>query len=256
VSSATEGKAIQFRAVEYVHWDDAAVREAVELSDGCVIIPSTEPIPERVFRVFRSETSKVVFLDGDLTEHGLPSIRLFGSQHIEEIFEHLWSLGHRRIDCLNTQGRNDEIESRIDQWRSFVETKGGTGQLFDDPAPPYTDPISRAHRKMHEVLAEHRHELSAVVCTTAPAALAAMRACHDLGVRVGDEVSLCTINNEPTGKYFYPSLTGLEMPNIGPMLEPFFEWFAGPDGSWPADLLVTPGVSTLLKGESTGPAPR
>ena len=221
-----------------------------------MIIPSSEPIPERVLRVFTRPDAKVAFLDGDLIEHGLPSIRLVADAYINEMFEHLWSLGHRRIDCLNTQGRNDEIEARIGLWRRFIESKGGTGVLHDDPAPPFTDPMARARRAMGDVLDEHLHELSAVVCTTAPAALAAMRACHDRGVRVGEQVSICTINNEPTGEYYFPSLTGLEMPDIGPMLAPIFEWFGGPEGPWPHKLEIVPAESTLLKGESTGPSPR
>jgi len=256
VAEATKDRDIQLRAVEFVHWDDAAVRDAVENSDGCVVIPTTEPIPERVFRRFTAEHTKVVFLDADLTSHGIPSIRLVSKEHIAEIFEHLWSLGHRRIDCLNTQGRNDEIESRIEQWKTFIDRRGGTGELFDDPAPPFTDPMERARALMHRVLDERRGTLSAIVCTTAPAALAAVRGCHDRGVRVGEELSVCAINNEPTGRYYVPSLTGLEMPDIGPMLEPCFAWFAEEnDEPWPHDYLITPAASTLFRGESTGPAP-
>ncbi|MEM7754412.1 MAG: LacI family DNA-binding transcriptional regulator [Planctomycetota bacterium] len=255
-TAADNDDRVRLRSLEYLHWDDAVVREAVENSDGCIIIPSTEKIPDRVMKVFKAQSTKVVFLDANLTDQGLVSVRLVAEEYIAEIFEHLRSLGHRRIDCLNTQGRVDEIESRIDQWRRFIGAHGLQGTLFDDPAPPYTDPTSRAHRKMHEVLEQHRGQLSALVCTTSPAALAAMRACHDLGVKVGSEVSICTINNEPTGKYFFPSLTGLEMPDIGPMLERCFEWFAAaPDAPWTHDLLITPAESTLLKGESTGPAP-
>lgn len=40
------------------------------------------------------------------------------------------------------------------------------------------------------------------------------------------------------------------------MLAPIFEWFDGPEGPWPHDPEIVPAESTLLKGESTGPAPR
>ncbi|MAY75763.1 MAG: hypothetical protein CMJ31_13815 [Phycisphaerae bacterium] len=256
VARATDRRGVQSRAFEYVHWDDAIVREAIDGADGLFVIPSTEPIPPRLLRDFAAPGAKVVFLDGDLTDQGIPSVKLFAPAHLELIFEHLWELGHRRIDCLNTQGRNGEIDHRIDDWRTWLERRGGEGELFDDPTPPYEDTTSRAHEAMRRVLSERRDRLSALVCTTQPAAVGAMRACRDVGVEVGVDVSICTINNEPTGRYFCPSLTGLEMPDIEPLLEPALGWFASSDESWPDDLRISPASPILFTGESTGPARR
>ncbi|MEM7680712.1 MAG: substrate-binding domain-containing protein [Planctomycetota bacterium] len=255
ITRAAEQAGVQLRPVEFMHWYDPVVKEALGGSDGVLLIPSTEPIPGPLLKEFALPEHKAVFFDSDMTEHDLPSIRLFARSHISKLLDHLWGLGHRRIDCLNAQGHNHEIERRVSHWRDWLERRGGRGELWDAPAEPFEDPIACAHQAMRQVLEKPGQERGAVVCTTQPAALGAIRACHDVGVRVGVDVSICTINNEPTGRYFVPSLTGLEMPDVAPLLKRCFAWFADPDAEWQGDLRVVPTRPILFPGESTGPAP-
>lgn len=246
---------IQFRPFEYMYWYDSIVNDALRGSDGLIVMPSTEAIPLQTLKAFQAEGTKVVILDGDLTDRGIPSIRLFGRSHIKEVFEHLWKLGHRRIDCLNTQDRNDEIERRITHWQAWLAERGGEGTLWDSPAQAYADPTAQAHQAMRSILRSSDHMLSAIVCTTQPAAIGAIRACADLGVTVGRDISICAINNEPTGRFFCPSITGLELPDLEPMLSRCFDWFSSGQREWPEnELLMTPQTSRMLFGESTGPA--
>lgn len=254
ISQVAEQANVQFRPVEYVHWYDPAIKEAIEGSDGLFVIPSTESIPPQVLREFSNPENKVVLFDGDLTEHGIPSIRLFSRDHITMLFEHLWDLGHRRIDCLNAQGRNDEIIRRIDHWQTWLDDKGGIGTLWDTPAPPYEDPTSRAYQTILAIARKPAYPLGAIVCTTQPAAIGAIRACHEAGRVVGKDVSVCTINNQPTGRFLTPSLTGLEMPDIESVVNQCFDWIARKDEPWEGDLRLVPEACNLLKGESTAPA--
>lgn len=252
ISNAADAGRVRFRPVEYVHWRDPVVTEALDGSDGVMVIPSTEPLPGKLLEQFRSGHRKVVFFDADETAHGIPSIRLFSRRHITALYEHLWSLGHRQIHCLNAQGRNAEIERRIDHWRSWLAEKGGEGNLWDTPTPPYGDPTSRGYQTMRSVLGGGGADLGAVVCTTQPAAIGAMRAAYEARLTIGREVSICTINNEPTGQYFCPSLTGLDMPDVNSLLERCFNWFAMNGDPFPGELRMEPNEPNLFKGESTG----
>ena len=250
VDHATIGKPIRFRAFEYAHWDDGIVKEALDGCDGVVIVPSTEPIPDRVRKALTAGPAKAVFLDGDLSELGVPSIRLFPDRHIRGLLEHLSDSGHEPIHCLNTQGKNPELDRRIELWRAHLIEHDLDGSLWDDPTPPYEDPMLRAHAAMKHIIKTAPRPLGAFVCTTQPAALGAMRACYEAGVEVGRDVAICTINNEPTGWYFCPSLTGLETPDFEPLLHPCFDWFAG-ERPWKGDLVVEPVEIPLFIGEST-----
>ena len=254
ISQAAEQQDVLLRPVEYVHWHDPVVREALEGSDGLLVIPSTEPIPQSLLKAFSAGEHKVVFFDDDMSGHGIPSIRLFASGHIVQLFDHLWNRGYRRIDCLNAQGRNDEIDRRIGEWRAWLEARGASGTLWDRPAKPFADALASGYDAMRHVLrGPSRPE--AIVCTTQPAALGAMRACHDAGLALGRDVAICTINNEPTGRYFCPSLTGLEFPKVEPLLTPCFRWFAAPQRKWEGSLRIVPRKATLFIGESTGATP-
>lgn len=253
VDHSTVGRPMQFRSFEYTHWDDGIFKESLDACDGVVIVPSTEAIPDRVMRSLKAEKNRVMILDGDLSSDGIPSIRLFPDGHIRGLLSHLSDMGHSLISCLNTQGKNPEIKRRIGLWREHILTHGLGGELWDDPAPPYEDPMVRAHAAMRHRIKTSRGQLGAVVCTTQPAALGAMRACYEAGLVVGRDIAICTINNEPTGWYFCPSLTGLEAPEFVPLLDPCFRWFAGDRDAWEGDLLIEPDDIPLFIGESTDP---
>ncbi len=255
VAQAANDHGVRFRPVEYVHWYDPSVNDALAGADGVFVIPNTEPLPAAVIKAFLAPERKVVFLDDDMTGHGIPSVRFFAPRHVVGVFDHLRKLGHRTIDCLNVQGHSHEIGQRIGEWRNWLARHSLAGTLHDHPVAAYGDPTAAAYRSIQLFIQRFRSRLpSALVCTTQPAAVGAIRACHDAGLKAGEAISIAAINCEPTGRYFCPSLTGLETPDIGPLLEGCFSWFAAGGSGWQGPLLVTPHSPRLHKGESTGRA--
>ncbi|MCC6492066.1 MAG: substrate-binding domain-containing protein [Pirellulales bacterium] len=239
---------VGLRPAQFVHWDEAAVLEATEQARAAIVIPYGPEIPQRLLEPFRN--NKVVILDGDFTSEGLPSIRLFRDECIERVFEHLYALGHRRVDCLNTQNRNLEIDRRIRAWRQWRERRGLGGTLWDDPAPVFTDPTEVACRLIRKLLDEKADVATAIVSTTCPAAMGAVRACWERGLAVGKDLSICAVNIEPPAEYYCPSITGLNTPELKDVLEQCFQWFFSRQG-WRGPLLVEPRTSDLFMGEST-----
>lgn len=250
IARAAAMRGAKFRALEYVHWDDAVIGDALDSDGGVVIVPSTEQMPARRLRAFQAAASKVVMFDADMSDEGIPSIRLFTGDHIALLFKHLRDLGHSRIDCLNAQGHNAEIDRRVAHWRNWLAANGCEGVFHDNPAPPYSDPTALAHDRMLEIVSQPDRP-SAIVCTTQPAAVGAIRACHDQGIRVGRDIAIASINNEPTGRFFTPSITGLDMPDVQAQLDICFEWFASDRKVWDGPLRQSPADSPLFIGEST-----
>ncbi|TWT92861.1 lac repressor [Botrimarina colliarenosi] len=248
VTEAAEKRGLAIRPGQFVHWDDKAVVDVVEQAKGTVIIPYGPVVPQRLIEHLRA--NKVVVLDGDFSAEGLPSIRLFSDACIERVLDHFWDLGHRHIDCLNTQNRNTEINRRIAIWQNWLSRKGGRGDLRDDPAPIYTDPTATAYRLMSRLLDEGESEATGFIATTCPAAIGSVRACYERGIVVGRDRSIGSINLEPPSEYFCPSITGLNTPDLTDLLERSFDWFAG-DHGWRGDLLMEPTNSSLFLGEST-----
>ncbi|HRX87303.1 MAG TPA: substrate-binding domain-containing protein, partial [Phycisphaerae bacterium] len=250
VSAALEKRGLTLRPVQFVHWDDPIIVDAVSNAGGVLIIPSADSISARILEPIRQ--SKVVALDADFSGDGVPSIRLFPDRHVRMVFDHLAELGHTRVDCINTQCRNPEIDRRIDLWHEWLEARDIQGRLWDYPAPSYADPTPYAHEMMCRLIDQKRTAATAFVCTTFPAALGAVRSHWERGIRVGADVSVCAINIEPPARYYCPSISGLDMPDLSGVLTKCFRWF-GQDKPWRGNALLEPAQPVFFAGESTGP---
>jgi DNA-binding LacI/PurR family transcriptional regulator len=250
VSDFAEKRNFRLRPVQYVHWDESTIVEAAEQARGAFVIPSGEVIPQRLIETFKE--NKVVILDGDFASFGLPSIRLFSEENIEKVLDHLYELGHRHVDCVNTQNQNSEIERRISIWERWTQKKDVKGQLWDKPAPPYTDPTIISYNLMSKLLDENQTHATAMIGTTCPAAIGMMRACWERDYRVGKQISVCSMNIEPPAEFFCPSITGLNMPNISDVLETCADWMFGDSEAYSAATLLEPKETSLFEGESTG----
>ena len=249
VADAAARRGLTLRPDQFVHWDEQALVDVVAQAKGTLVIPYGPVIPAIPLKHFND--NKVVILDGDFTSDGLPSIRLFSDVCIERVLDHLWKLGHRRVDCINTQNRNPEIDRRIGIWERWLSRRGCQGELRDDPAPVFSDPTILAYRLMSRLIDDRTSTASAFISTTCPAAIGAIRACYERDIAVGTDISICAINLEPPAEFYCPTITGLNTPELSGVLGKCFEWFAS-DKPWSGPMLLEPQDSNLFEGESTG----
>lgn len=245
---------LSVRAVDFVHWDDACIPKTLAGFDGVFLIPSSEPIPEAVLHRL-SEAKNLVVLDTDLSNRGIPSVQLMPPTFVHHLAEHLYDLGHRRIDCLNTQPRDEVICNRIDQWQLWQKIRKVEGNLIDDPVQPYENPLPRAYQTMKQCLEAGTFDATALLCITEPAAVGALRALHEHGIAVGKDISVCSFDGAGSGRYSCPSVTSIEPPNPAAYLEVCLEWFLKRNEPWVGPLLIQPMEVPLFIGESTGPCP-
>jgi DNA-binding LacI/PurR family transcriptional regulator len=250
VSEAAQLYGISLRPVQYVHWDDPVLATAVTNPAGMILVPSSVDVPDHLLASLRS--SKSIALDLDLSEYDVPSIRLFPDAHIIKVFNHLRELGHTRIDCVSTQYHNPEIERRIQLWRKYLQRHALTGELFERPTRSFEDAMAVAYQLMCETLAAGPLKATALVGTTFPAAVGAMRACWEKGLVVGKDISICAINIESPAKYMTPSVTGLDTPDLTKLLHQCFDWFSS-DGEWTGSMCMQPNSAHFVIGESTAP---
>ncbi|MEL7484075.1 MAG: GntR family transcriptional regulator [Planctomycetota bacterium] len=253
---------VRLRTIEYTYWYDSIITEAMQGADGLFIIPSTEELPDHLLDAFVDGSNRVVFFDADMSDRGIPSIRLFAELHFRALFDHVKETGRERIDCLNTQGHNDEILQRLASWRVWAETNGVEGKAWDHPVEPFEDPIEAAHAVVHGIVTGSDPKPDALVCTTYPAAVGAVRALRDQGIEAGVDIAVCSMNIEFPGRFASPSITGLEFPDIEPLLVDVFEWFkadnassngSGDTSNWSGQHLIVPKEPALFIGETTRP---
>ena len=250
VRGAMEGQNCILRTLTFEHYGDASIAAAIDGFGGIFFLPPASEIPTWLSSKMKNSSCKVVVLDQDATDAGLPSVVMFPPLTERKLLEHLVQLGHRRIDCVNTQACDRIIEGRIEAWRSFITENKLVGQLH---SLTEFNPINSAYQLIKHRLMEGKPIGSALVCTTGPAALGAMRAFYDAGIKVGRDVSVCAVNDEGLGAYLIPSLTCLQSPPRAPFLDRAIHWML--HGEWTGPLLVQPDDVPMFVGDSTGPAP-
>jgi biotin operon repressor len=251
VQAALEGYPVTFRPMLYAHWADPVLSDALHACDAMFLLRSVEQMPQLVVSKIAQSKCRVVVLDHDETAAGLPSVVLFPPAEEVRLLDHLIHLGHRRIDCVNTQSSDAVIQDRIKAWQEYIEQHGVSGQLRSQPI--FT-PMQGAYRMIKDLLREGRPLGTALFCTTGPAAVGAMRALHEAKLEIGRDISVCAVNDEGIGRYMLKTLTALESPPRALYLRKPVEWMFGA-GPWNGELLVQPKDLNLFEGESTGPAP-
>jgi LacI family transcriptional regulator len=169
--------------------------------------------------------------------------------------DHLYKLGHRHIDCLNTQPPGRLIQDRIDQWLFWKRAHQLAGQMIDQPVQSYMDPVPQAYSVVKQLLEAKQFNATALLCITNEAATGAIRALYEAGLQVGKDVSVCAVDGAKAARYQVPSRTALEAPDQTPYLGACIEWMAKRNEPWTGPLLMQPTDVALFAGESTAPCP-
>lgn len=243
------------RTVVYSDWDDVLLSNALGGFDGAFLMQAGEtPSPEVIQRLVKA-SCPVVSLDADLSEHGIPSIWQFPPGCVSDLLDHLFDLGHRNIACINTAPFNRVIQQRIDDWKSWCNNRGLESRLISMPQEPGTvdAPAMTAYRIAQDVLQKKHLSSTAVFCTTVWCAAGTIKAAKSTGLKVGKDLSVCTVNDEFLAPWMDPTITSLRMADPKPMLTKCVKWMKEGGTGWRGSKLLVPKKVPLYIGDSTGP---
>ena len=257
VETAAADANARVRTILYVHWDDPILLDAIENFDGTFLFPSGEEMPARINKRIRDARQSITVFEQDLTANGICSVCLFPVFFTQRLLDILGNLGHRIVDCFNVQTIDPVITKRIEQWHLWRAMHKISGQLHGEPVKPYTPYASQlkwAYDQMCKILSNKELKATALFCTTAIAAIGAIRAARDMGIKIGEDLSICTVNDEGLARYLSPSLTCVEMPDPTPYIRMCIERMQSHDDEWSGSLLIQPSQPEMFIGESTGPA--
>ncbi|MFA5689760.1 MAG: substrate-binding domain-containing protein [Kiritimatiellales bacterium] len=250
---AAQAYGMRVRLVPYVHWDDPILLNALNSFDGIVLIPLPTPMPERVRIRFEQTDRPVVAMMMDMTELGIPSLIRTPTDWMDHLLDHLLSLGHCRIDCLNTQPLGATIQARINRWMTWRQENDVDGRAYNEPVAPFEMTAGRAYDVVADLIRSGEPVMPALLCTTLTTAIGAIRAFSDIGIRVGHEIAVATVSDEGLAQWTVPRITSLEWPNVKPQLSKCMDWIAGGGGRWDGPLKMVPKEPKLFIGDSTVP---
>jgi DNA-binding LacI/PurR family transcriptional regulator len=252
VERAGEKFGASVRLVDYVHWQDAVIPQTLLGFDGVFLVPSSAPIPEAMLTRF-GQAGNLVVLEGDMTDRGVPSADMLPAVFIDRLGDHLYQLGHRNIDCINTQPRDRVVTQRLERWAFWKQLHRVDGQVIDAPVAPYQHPTPQAYTVMARLLKAGEFHATAVLCITDDVTTGVIRALQEYGLQVGKDVSVCAMEGAGMARYQWPSRTVLEPQDPLRFVEVCMEWMAKKSVPWTGPLLIQPSDVPLFVGESTGP---
>lgn len=185
---------------------------------------------------------------------GVTNIVLDHKLAAELALGHLVRLGHRSIAFMKGPASIPDTEYR---WNSILEVAHDLGvkvqpglsmQLAADSWSPNV-----GYQPMKELL-DRTHDFTALFCFNDISAIGAIRAIHDAGLRVPQDISIVGFDDIISAAYQKPSLTTVrqplhEMGNEG--AKALLDLIANPSKDVPEEIVMKP---ELIVRESTGPA--
>ncbi|MFI5955973.1 LacI family DNA-binding transcriptional regulator [Cryptosporangium sp. NPDC051539] len=184
---------------------------------------------------------------GGAGETSVPSVRFDNAAGAALATRHLLDLGHATVHHVGGPSDWPEARDRVDGWRAAL-------YAADRIVPPVEHGAWTADfgYEQGRILAADR-SVSAIFCANDPIALGVLRALHEAGRRVPDDVSVVGFDDVPEAGYFLPPLTTVRQ-DFGELGRRSLDLLLGQledDAPAPASVLLAPQLVTRA---STAPA--
>jgi DNA-binding LacI/PurR family transcriptional regulator len=187
---------------------------------------------------------------------GVTNIVLDHYQAAMLALRHLYDLGHRRIAFM--RGPEFIVDSDF-RWHGILKVAAELGIKIH---PGLTTRLAMnswspelGYLPMKELLAR-THDFTALFCFNDIAAIGAIRAAQDAGLRVPEDLSVVGFDDIISAAYYRPGLTTVRQPlrEMGTAgAEMLLQRIAQPENAYPDEIVMQPD---LIVRESTGPAPQ
>jgi len=203
----------------------------------------------------------VVAISAHSTAENVTNIVLDHHLAVEMALKHLYGLGHRRIAFMRGPRAIPDSEYR---WESIQQVAREIGLKIDSALVIRIDSAGWSMKdgyhpmapeigyKPMQALLEKTHDFTAIFCFNDIAAIGAIRALKDAGLRVPEDVSVVGFDDIQSAAYSTPSLTTVRQPltEMGKRgAEILLERIANRDKEFPSEIVMAP---ELVVRESTG----
>ncbi|MFI2200215.1 LacI family DNA-binding transcriptional regulator [Streptomyces sp. NPDC020192] len=173
-------------------------RLSAEGAEGVIAIAPQRPVGKALAEA--PLDTPMVVLENDLGE-GTPLVTADSTAGARAATEHLLSLGHTTVWHIAGPHGWTSAELRAASWRATLEAAGARV-----PEPIFGDWSADSGYALGRRLAE-RPEVTAVFVSNDQMALGVLRAFHEAGRGVPDEVSVVGYDDIPEAAHFLPPLT-------------------------------------------------
>jgi DNA-binding LacI/PurR family transcriptional regulator len=197
----------------------------------------------------------VVTISAHKEKEGVTNIILDHNAAARLAIRHLYDLGHRKIAFMKGHRSVSDTEFR---WEAMMQTARDFGV---QPIPERTVQLMtrgwspQVGYEPTKRLTHVTRDFTAFICFNDTAAIGAIRALHEVGMRVPTDVSVVGFDDIVSAAFHVPSLTTIRQPlkKMGKLAASILlNRIANPSLRYAPSILVKP---TLIVRESTAPAP-
>lgn len=176
--------------------------------DGLILMPTFwDKLPEDM-DVLAERGSPAVFLPAE--EGGIDWVNSDISGGSEKLMDHLLSKGHQRIGFVNGVARRELTATRYKVYCEKIETAGikYDASLVQDCGPTMQDGYAATC-----VLLDLTNPPTAIWTINDVLAVGALRAVHERGLRIPDDVALAGCDDTSIAVQLFPPLTTVHIPS-------------------------------------------
>jgi DNA-binding LacI/PurR family transcriptional regulator len=133
----------------------------------------------------------------------------------ERAADYLIQLGHRNIAFLHSAPHNPAQLDRLQGYRSALGNAGLPINEELTPIPPLNSGSSGIEFGFQATtdLLNKNPDITAIFCASTDLAEGVRSACHRMGIRIPEDISLIGCDNSQHAEYFCPPLTVIDIPN-------------------------------------------
>lgn len=206
-ATAEQGYAIMPMTTQYrLDTEEEAVRQLLSFGVDGVALVVSDAGSSRAITLLRSETVPYVLVYNRHPAH--PCVSVAGDAAMHEIVGRLVDLGHRRIAMVC--GRLTASDRALQRHLGFCEAMDQAGLT---PRPLIEVPfVETATQDIADVLRTPQRP-TALVCSNDLLALRAMRAAHECGLSVPQDISITGFDGIGLARDLTPRLSTIAQPN-------------------------------------------
>jgi LacI family transcriptional regulator len=230
--------------------------------DGLLIAPPDNDSPESgehtapIYDNLRTENTPFVFVDRFVPGLNADIVAADNLNAARIATEHLLGLGHERIVYLYAPHRmNTSQRERLQGYQDAMQRAGRRAQPWE-VVHSYSERGEEGREAVRELLKSPEGKgVTAILAATDSTAMGVLRALHDAGKRVPDDISVVGFGGTFAADFTYRPLTTMRLPMrlLGAeAARLLFRRIEGDES--PFEHLVLP--TELVENGSTGPAPR
>ncbi|MGD8998335.1 MAG: LacI family DNA-binding transcriptional regulator [Anaerolineae bacterium] len=205
------GYYVIFRPIEPDEIDDSYVELARSRHSDGLILSGPRSDDADLLDLHREGFPLV--LHGQLPGSDIPSVDVDNVRGARAAANHLLSLGHRRIGMV-TNAPPTYVSSR-QRLKGYRQALQRTGIRFDEDLVQYGNFDEESGYAAVEALLDGSQAPSALFVASDMVAMGALRALHDRGLRVPEDIAVVGFDDITAARFIIPALTTFHVPTFG-----------------------------------------